>query len=527
MDNILSRFCVEGVFMFTHSFCGAVQGIDARVIHVEVDVCEGLPMFSLVGLLSSETREAKDRVRISMRNSGFKIPVKHITVNLSPADIRKEGTAFDLSIAMALLAAFGYIPVACLKSVVFVGELSLDGSIKGVAGVLPIACMAKEKGFEICIVPKANEKEAAVVKGIKVIGVHTLQEVVEYFVGNKKNILYSSETIIEKDVEDELLDFEEVSGQESAKRALEIAVAGMHNVLLIGPPGSGKTMLAQRIPSIMPELSFDESLEISKVYSILGLLDEKAPIVKNRPFRNPHHSITASSLVGGGYMAKPGEICMADGGVLFLDELPEFNRNTIEMLRQPLEEHKITISRLHGTYTYPAKFMLIAAMNPCKCGYYPDRQRCNCSDAQVRNYLGKISRPILDRIDLCVEASEIKYKDLLGNKKGEKSETIRARVEQARIIQEKRYEKENIRYNGELSAKQVEKFCILAKRERILMGKVFEKLELTARSYHRILKVARTIADLDHEENIQERHLNEAICYRGLDKKYWGNMEWN
>lgn len=510
--------------MFTHSFCGSIQGIDARMIHVEVDVCEGLPMFSLVGLLSSETREAKDRVRISMRNSGFKIPVKHITVNLSPADIRKEGTAFDLSIAMALLAAFGYIPVECLESVVFVGELSLDGSIKGVTGVLPIACMAKEKGFEFCIVPKANEKEAAVVKGVKVIGVRTLQEVVEYFIGNEKKLSYCSEDVIDKGIEDDLLDFEEVSGQESAKRALEIAVAGMHNVLLIGPPGAGKTMLAQRIPSIMPELSFEESLEISKVYSILGLLDEQVPFVRNRPFRNPHHSITATSLVGGGYMAKPGEICMADGGVLFLDELPEFNRNTIEMLRQPLEEHKITISRLHGTYTYPAKFMLIAAMNPCKCGYYPDRQRCNCSEIQVRNYLGKISRPILDRIDLCVEASEMKYQDLLRNKKEEKSKTIRERVKKARAIQTKRYEIENIRYNGELSAKQIEKFCILDEGQKVLMEKVFEKLELTARSYHRILKVARTIADLDGEENIQERHLNEAICYRGLDKKYWGNM---
>lgn len=513
--------------MFTHSFCGAIQGIDARVIHVEVDVCEGLPMFSLVGLLSSETREAKDRVRISLRNSGFKIPIKHVTVNLSPADIRKEGTAFDLSIAMALLAAFGYIPTDCLESVVFVGELSLDGSIKGVTGVLPIACMAKEKGFETCIVPKANEREAAVVKGVKVIGVSNLQEVVEYFVGNRQNILYCTENFVEKHIQQEVLDFEEVSGQESAKRALEIAVAGMHNVLLIGPPGAGKTMLAQRIPSIMPELSFAESLEISKVYSILGLLDKEMPFVKNRPFRNPHHSITATSLIGGGYAAKPGEICMADGGVLFLDELPEFNRNTIEMLRQPLEEHKVTISRLHGTYTYPAKFMLIAAMNPCKCGYYPDRKRCNCSETQVRNYLGKISIPILDRIDLCVEASEIKYQDLIRHKKGEKSEVIRERIKQARIVQELRYKEENIRYNVELSPKQVEKYCILGEKEKCLMEKVFEKLKLTARSYHRILKVSRTIADLDGEEKIQERHLHEAICYRGLDKKYWGNKEWN
>lgn len=513
--------------MFTHSFCGAIQGIDAHVIHVEVDVCDGLPMFSLVGLLSSETREAKDRVRISMRNSGYKIPIKHITVNLSPADIRKEGTAFDLSIAMALMAAFGYIPADCLESVVFVGELSLDGSIKGVTGVLPIACMAREKGFEYCIVPKENEGEAAVVKGVRILGVSTLKDVVDFFVGTGKQPYTAPNIVIKPDMKEELPDFDEIAGQESAKRALEIAVAGMHNVLLIGPPGAGKTMLAQRIPSIMPELTFEETLEISKVYSVLGMLDRDVPFVRHRPFRNPHHSITATSLIGGGYSARPGEICMADCGVLFLDELPEFNRNTIEMLRQPLEEHKVTISRLHGTYTYPAKFMLIAAMNPCKCGYYPDRNRCNCSETQVRNYLGKISMPILDRIDLCVEASPMKYQDLSGDKRGEKSEIIRKRVAEARKIQSERYKGENIRYNGELSAKQVEKNCVLGEKEKKLMERVFEKLELTARAYHRILKVARTIADLDGEEEMKEKHLNEAIYYRGLDKKYWGNTEWN
>lgn len=509
--------------MFYHSYCGAVVGIDAHVIHVEVDVCDGLPMFSLVGLLSSETREAKDRVRISMRNSGYKIPVKHITVNLSPADIRKEGTSFDLSIAMALLAAFGYVPQDCLEKTIFIGELSLDGSVKGVNGVLPIVCMAKEKNFEYCIVSCENAEEAAIVQGIQIIKVSNLKEVVEYFSGTLVLKPYKSIACEDKNSQREELDFSEVSGQETMKRALEIAVSGMHNVLMIGPPGAGKTMLAQRIPTIMPELTFEESLEISKIYSIAGLLDENESIITRRPFRNLHHSITSTSLIGGGYMAKPGEISMADGGVLFLDELPEFNRNTIEMLRQPLEEHKITISRLHGSYTYPAKFMLIAAMNPCKCGYYPDRNRCRCSENQIQNYLSKISMPILDRIDLCAEAKEMKYNDLVTERKGESSYNIRERVKKARKIQLERYSMEGIRYNGELSAKQVERYCYLGEAEKKIMEEVFEKMELTARSYHRILKVARTIADLDEKDNITSAHIMEALCFRGLDKKYWGN----
>ena len=513
--------------MFYNSYSGVVQGIDAQIIQVEVDVCDGLPMFSLVGLLSSETREAKDRVRISIRNSGFKIPTKHITVNLSPADIRKEGTTFDLSIAMALLAAFGYVPQECLKKTLFIGELSLNGNVKPVNGVLPVACAAKEHDFEVCMVPKGNVKEAAMVKGIKVIGVSNLQEIVSYFSGTKTLEAVKEEDFLFTQEEEEVLDFSEVSGQETMKRALEIAVAGMHNVLMIGPPGAGKTMLAQRIPSIMPELTFEESLEISKIYSISGLLGEKHSFVSQRPFRSPHHSITPTTLIGGGRSPKPGEICLADEGVLFLDELPEFNRNTIEMLRQPLEDREITISRLNGSCTYPSKFILIAAMNPCRCGFYPDRNRCNCSENQVRNYLGKISQPILDRIDLCAEATEMTYKDLVEAPKAESSNVIRDRVKKAREMQMIRYNEEGIHYNGELSAKQVEKYCKLGETEQKLMEQVFERMELSARSYHRILKVARTIADLEGAEEIRVSHLSEAVCYRGLDKKYWGNGVWN
>ena len=510
--------------MFSQSYSAAICGMEACIVNVEVDVSDGLPMYSLVGYLSTQAKEAKDRVRISMKNSGYKIPTKRITINLSPADIRKEGTAFDLPIAMAILAALGWVPLSKMKKTLMIGELSLDGQINPVSGVLPIVYTAMQNGFEECIVPYGNQKEGAVVQGIKVLGVKNLQEVVEYFNEKKKiepALIHWTENGYEE--EEEKFDFSDVKGQETIKRALEVAVSGMHNFLMIGPPGAGKTMLAKRVPGIMPKLTFEESMEISKIYSIAGLLDEEHSFVVKRPFRSPHHSITDVAMTGGGMVPKPGEITLANKGVLFLDELPEFKRNTLELLRQPLEDRKVNISRLNNTCVYPTSFMLIAAMNPCKCGYYPDRNRCNCSLPQVKQYLNKISQPFLDRIDICVETLEIKYEELGKKSSGETSQTIRERVEETRKIQQNRYRNEKISFNAELSPKLTETFCSLGKEEQAFLEQAFHKMNLSARAYHRILKVARTIADMEQSEQIKVVHLSEALCYRSLDKKYWGN----
>lgn len=509
--------------MFSKAFSAAVNGIDGFIVSVEADVSDGLPLFDLVGYLGSEVREARERVRISLKNSGYRLPAKRITVNLSPADIRKEGTAFDLPIAIAVLSAFGYIPQDNLEKTLILGEVSLNGDVRRVNGVLPIVYTAFKMGFTRCIVPLDNAAEGAVVQGIDVFGVGSIKEAVGFLNNNAclEPYFVDTELLYIYEADGEALDFSDVTGQEMAKRAIEIAVSGMHNLLMAGPPGAGKTMLAKRIPTIMPELSFEESLEISKIYSIAGLLSSNQSLILKRPFRSPHHTITTAALAGGGRNPMPGEISLAHLGVLFLDEFPEFNRNTIEILRQPLEENEVTITRLQGTTRYPAGFMLVAAMNPCPCGSYPDRNKCNCSPNQVKRYRGRISGPLLDRIDIWTEAFPVDYKELTDRTPAEASQAIRERVMSARNIQLRRYRKEPFYFNSQLTPKTIGSYCALGQKERKLMEKAFEKMNLSARAYHRILKVARTIADLDGAEKIAVKHLSEAICYRSLDKKYW------
>lgn len=506
----------------------ALSGLDVMPVRVEADVSNGLPMLHMVGYLSSEVKEASERVRTAIHNAGIDLPARKMIVNLAPATVRKKGALFDLPIAIALLASLGEIRGETLEKMMIVGELGLDGSVQKVSGVLPIVLKAREIGCRTCIVPMENVTEGALVSGIEILGVKQLKEIYQYLKTGKRRDLNQSvrengKGSLENYTEiSELLDYSDIRGQAAVKRAAEVAVSGGHNLLLIGPPGSSKSMIASRIPSILPPLSLEESIEITKIYSILGMLDEDHPLITKRPFRSVHHTVTKAALIGGGTYPVPGEISMAHGGVLFLDELTEFQKPVLEVLRQPLEEHKIRLSRSHGNYCFPANFMLTAAMNPCPCGNYPDLNRCNCTSGQISHYLSKISQPFLDRMDICIEAPRIRYETLSSRRREESSEDIRKRVCRTRLIQKARYQGKLGVTNATLCPAEIERYCKLGNKEEELMRQAFQNLGLTARTYHKVLKVARTIADMEESKEIREPHLKEALGYRTIDKKYWG-----
>ena len=501
-----------------------IFGLETFNVRVEADVAMGFPGFDIVGLPDASVKESRDRVRSALRNCGFEIPDGKITINLAPAHIRKEGSVYDLPILMALLKYSGQL-VADISSSVFIGELSLSGDVRSVNGVLPMTMKAKEEGFQNIYVPFHNKNEAAVVKGINVYPIKNLNQLFDHLCGRKP---METATV---DIEDEenavqIPDFSQVKGQSEAKRAIEIAAAGMHNILLIGTPGSGKSMLAKRIPSILPDMTFEESIETTKIHSVAGLLGANKGLITTRPFRAPHHTVSAVGLSGGGTVPKPGEVSLAHNGVLFLDELPEFSRSAMEVLRQPIENGEITISRVSGTLSYPCDVMLVAAMNPCPCGYYghPTR-KCICGPKAVTRYLSKVSGPLLDRIEIQIEVPPVEFSDLTSQIQEECSADIKKRVNKARYIQQERYKGTGVKCNSGITPAMLNKCCPMDDKAQQLLGKAFDKMGLSARAYDRILKVSRTIADLDQSEVIKSIHIAEAVQYRSLDRKYWTAKE--
>lgn len=505
--------------MYSVVLTAMIQGIKSVPVSVEADVSDGLPLFEMVGFLASEVKEAKERVRTALRNIGFTLPPKRITINVLPANIRKNGSGFDLPVALAILAAVGIIPKEAIADSLVIGEVSLNGEIKPVSGILPVVAGAKEKGIKACIVPGKNAAEARLVKQMRIYAVDSLTEVIRILNGGD---YVEKDEKVNREKRTELQpDFSEIHGQKVLKRACETAACGMHNLLIIGPPGAGKTMAAMRMPGILPPLDEEEQMELSKIYSVCGRFESRVHLMEERPFRCPHHTVTAQGLSGGGRIPGPGEVSLAHKGILFLDELPEFQQSALEILRQPMEEGTVRIVRVGGTCEYPADFMLIAAMNPCKCGYFPDIERCRCTASSMERYINRISQPLLDRIDLCTFAPQIKFEELTETAKEETSEQIRARVILAHERQRYRFRNENFRYNSQIPSQKIAEFCRLNDKQEKNMEQIFHRFHLTARSYHKILKAARTIADMDGSDKIENRHLNEAVCYRNINRHFW------
>ena len=503
--------------MYSEVFSVTMAGLEAVIVNVETDAGDGLPYFEMSGYLASQVRESKDRVRVAIKNSGIELRPERIVVNISPADVRKAGTGFDLPIAVGILAANGIIDSSNLKNTVVLGELSLDGKVNGVKGVMPSVMAAVERGFTSCIIPACNSNEGSMIDGINVYGVESLRQLIDFLNGNTDMQALTYQGIAVSEHNGYQIDFADIKGQMAAKRASMIAAAGMHNILYVGPPGSGKTMMAKRMPTIMPALESDEIMELTKIYSVAGCLNDGI-LMNERPFRAPHHSVTRAGLLGGGSVPRPGEITLATKGVLFLDELTEFPQAILESLRQPLEDRKIRIVRAAAEYIYPADFMLVAAMNPCKCGYYPDRTRCFCTEHDILRYMGRISQPIWDRFDLNVKVNKVEFSMLSqeeeDNDSQMTSEQMRSFIGRARDIQKDRFRNDNIHFNSQMSSRQVKKYCGLGNREKDIMEKAYCTFNMTARGYEKVLKTARTIADMEGEENIAVSHLSEAISYR-------------